>query len=437
MTDIPKLALQRLHQEQGNPAGVHPDTDLLTAFAEQALKGRERDLVLAHLAQCADCREIALLAGAEVSQDQLAQIVPARARKGFWAWGPLRWTAAAATAAVVLSAVWLNVHESGRQQVASYSEKTPAIVQRQQEAAHPSQPATAEPGRSVSEAHPQNEKVEPQRAIESLRDSYPDGLNAPMKQKKGMTVAPPPASKDLGQFAGGAVGGQSAVLDEQKTARADQKLSDRNEVSTNGNMAAVPSAGASPAPPTSAPAAAPQVTMTYSRKAAGELAPATNMATGKADAAKTSARVLQRAPRSADQLSEAATAAAPAENYQLKAELAKASVQGPAWRVTGDGQLQRSEDGGQKWIAMLAEIGSFHAVASSGPIVWAGADNGALWSSSNAGQTWRKMVPSFEGRSPRGNVLSIEAPSSQVVSFRTSSGETWSSGDAGATWTAK
>lgn len=40
----------------------HPDADLLAAFAEKRLLGHEREELLAHLAECADCREVVALA---------------------------------------------------------------------------------------------------------------------------------------------------------------------------------------------------------------------------------------------------------------------------------------------------------------------------------------------------------------------------------------
>ena len=64
MEQLPKIVRQRLQATA--KAGVHPDPDLLTAFAEKSLKERERSLVLQHLAQCADCRSVISLAIPEV-----------------------------------------------------------------------------------------------------------------------------------------------------------------------------------------------------------------------------------------------------------------------------------------------------------------------------------------------------------------------------------
>ena len=42
--------------------GFHPDAESLSAFAEQALEGRERGEVLNHLAVCGRCRHVVALA---------------------------------------------------------------------------------------------------------------------------------------------------------------------------------------------------------------------------------------------------------------------------------------------------------------------------------------------------------------------------------------
>ena len=138
LAEIPKIAQRRLQNEQLGAEVAHPDADLLTAFAEQALPARERDQVLAHLARCADCREIAALAGAAVAEPELVAApkqVDHKPSRSFWSLRPLRWTAAAATAAVVLSAVWLNRKEVTRQELPAGTETNPAIVQQQNEPA--------------------------------------------------------------------------------------------------------------------------------------------------------------------------------------------------------------------------------------------------------------------------------------------------------------
>jgi len=73
----------------------HPDANLLTAFAEKRLLAHEREELLAHLAECADCREVFALTSVT------EQGVPARPLSPVW-----RWVAAAAAAAFILTGVW-------------------------------------------------------------------------------------------------------------------------------------------------------------------------------------------------------------------------------------------------------------------------------------------------------------------------------------------
>ena len=133
MPDLPKPAYDRLRNDRlrgdslraGTPAQPHPDADLLTAFAEQALLVSERDAILEHLSLCGDCREIISLAlpatdaaaapvfvetGAEtgavhaVSSDAMAKrgtdAAPHARMRG---WPSLRWAALAAGVIVAAS----------------------------------------------------------------------------------------------------------------------------------------------------------------------------------------------------------------------------------------------------------------------------------------------------------------------------------------------
>ena len=59
MSDAPKIVHDRLRA--ATPREAHPDADMLTAFAEQALSGAEREGVMRHLARCVDCREVVAL----------------------------------------------------------------------------------------------------------------------------------------------------------------------------------------------------------------------------------------------------------------------------------------------------------------------------------------------------------------------------------------
>jgi hypothetical protein len=84
-------------------AGPHPDSDLLTAFAEGTLLERERKDVFAHLATCADCRELLSAAtGAALEPGSKPFLVQRRAHPPLRAWLP--WASVAAGILIVCSA---------------------------------------------------------------------------------------------------------------------------------------------------------------------------------------------------------------------------------------------------------------------------------------------------------------------------------------------
>src|ERR1700694_2706390 len=122
MTEVPKIVYDRLRAAV--PERAHPDADLLSAFAEQALSATERDGVLQHLAVCGDCRDVVVLAlpAADVAPPQTAPQTadedgvrttvsragaPALHQLSF-AWPALRWAALAA--GVAAAAAVLLVH---------------------------------------------------------------------------------------------------------------------------------------------------------------------------------------------------------------------------------------------------------------------------------------------------------------------------------------
>lgn len=73
----------------------HPDANLLAAFTENRLRGREREDLLAHLAECGECRQIIAFSSEPTLLARPRSISPA------W-----RWAAAAAAAALVVTGTW-------------------------------------------------------------------------------------------------------------------------------------------------------------------------------------------------------------------------------------------------------------------------------------------------------------------------------------------
>src|SRR5207244_9302734 len=98
MEQLPNIVRERLKAQAGRD---HPDADLLTAFAEQALPEQERSRVLTHLSRCADCRDAVALAAPPATSP--AAIDTARPIPWFQ-WRFLRWGAAVACVVIVGSA---------------------------------------------------------------------------------------------------------------------------------------------------------------------------------------------------------------------------------------------------------------------------------------------------------------------------------------------
>ena len=94
---------------------LHPDADVLNAFAEQALPDGERLRVVAHMAECAHCREVVFLARAAAGAEALpAPAVALEPRPGWFAAAMMRRRVAlipaGALAAIGAGLVWLGVH---------------------------------------------------------------------------------------------------------------------------------------------------------------------------------------------------------------------------------------------------------------------------------------------------------------------------------------
>ncbi len=163
---------------------IHPDAEMLSAFAEQALSAKERGDVLRHLAICGRCREVVALAREAAS----AEVAGARheivRQRAWWRrWG-LTLAPAAAVAATAVIAVY--VHERSLEKSAELArlerqqavEKTPALPQ-----VPPQPPVQAAPPESPRSAPEKTKKAE-----RSERAERP----APVAEPDETAAAPPP-----------------------------------------------------------------------------------------------------------------------------------------------------------------------------------------------------------------------------------------------------
>jgi len=405
MRGIPKIVLERLkgrtvvsdaNRQSGadNPQFQHPDANLLAAFLEQTLTERERTQVLSHLAECAECREIAAL----TLPTEAEAAEPARSPVGKgWSVRPiLRWGAlAAALSAVVLVAV-LRQHSRSRVQTASNT-APPAIMAKASEAApQAQQPRPAQPTTTAAKRRAQPKALESASEIAKLQEP-----------------APTPLTKRLSALTRGVV----------RRTLTPPRAQLRPTAATPAFPLSAPSAEISAGPNTELIHAAAQP------NAAVEHPPVPNYdkrSLAGAASALTPMRAKALQPR-------------------LSANAFRSPLQGTAahpgalWSISPEGKLQRSEDGGKNWEEVGVDDNvEFRVIQADGREIWAGGTGGALYHSSDGGASWTRVNPA-SGATPATEVIvSISCSSSdlQQITVKTASGTQWVSHDGGQHWRA-
>ena len=405
---------------------AHPDANLLTAFAEQALSPKERESVLDHLAICGDCREALALASpaADLAAAEIpAKEIPAKltqeklihrkdARNWLAAfrfgWPSLRWAALAAGVAVAAAVLLLHPGKLNRatQPFASRQVASPA------------------PAVSVAQIASPSAEQSPAVAPTDEAQSKPEFRSSFSKKPSGEPVVSRVRPAGSGML----------VAENKKESVEADKLS------------ATPSAGAAAFDAASSRGATETVEVS-----ASATAPATE-----------SYAANQLVARSQAPATEKAKPTPQAETTQLQINVSAAVVQLPVqdrnvlsvakagssasrklsqpltWAITA-GVLQRSLDSGQSWQQALRADHPLLCYASHGDDVWAGGQAGTLFHSADNGMTWAQVQPSIPGQRLSSDITHVDvtqmdvgAPAKIVVS--TSDNGIWSSADGGKTW---
>ena len=200
-----------LLQSRNNPDGQHPDADQLNAFVEQTLPEHERADTLAHLAECANCREIVALSlpPLEDAAAVVADTVPVPWFAGWFAGWKLVWIAAPALAGLALLTVHLrNLPTSQNRaavpgQVAESRPPVPPPLVPEPEI--PKTPREGEPSRRPAKAAKPRASVEEAGSAGTSADTL--SLNG--RNVNGPKLAPPPVS---GQALGGSARMQGGAV---------------------------------------------------------------------------------------------------------------------------------------------------------------------------------------------------------------------------------
>ncbi len=432
MEQLPKIVQQRLSGP--SKAGVHPDPDLLTAFAEKSLNDRERAPLLQHLAECADCRKVLSLAMPEI-QPALA---PGPQSSNWLSWPVLRWGTLAACVVVVSAAVTL--HYEHREPMPSVAEKVPAApAELRLESEVPRLP-----GQKLAV------NLSPPPPAQSSRDFGAAGKLAKQRVK----------STDAGIMAKEA-GAPALALEQDKKVQelSNNRLAAVDAVrSADEPVAAVPAAAPAPASAAKTAGIEGQVrarndASDYSLRAGSEMvraegaaAPTRQVAAQTAERkAKDESRTNESqgevvgGPVSAAVLGDRKADASSGVNAPVvsteRAGRLRAANHSLRWTLSAAGALQRSFDSGKTWQTIpVASNVVFRALAANDSDIWVGGAAGALYHSSDGGQYWTRITPVARGKSLTADIVAVEFGDLQHGKVVTVNRETWTTSDAGETW---
>lgn len=443
MTEVPKIVHDRLRATcSASPVALpsHPDANMLTAFAEQALSAPEREDVVSHLAHCGDCREvIALALPAEavviphpaVEADLAnASTAPARTIQSpsrwlaAFGWPGLRWAALAA--GVVVAGSVLLLHSPHQNTPGS---PTVATVQTSPDSQN-SNYTTAKDGPAPAVEEPQSRAQD--KTLAPPTPAPQSKSNALMAENK--LTQSPINDNTVAALKKHSSGGDR--ISQSHSAPRDQKSDLRSGETApliipaeNAPFAIGTLMARNDAPPIQkAKPPLQDLDAVSAKNDARDKAP--DQARGKA---KDSANEQAKTESATLATSANAPAAAGAYAARMKSsamQLAVAST--PTWAIH-EGALQRSFDNGQHWQNALSADHPLSCYASRDQEVWAGGDSGTLFHSTDSGQNWTRILPSMNNQNLTANITNIELHG-LAISISTNTHEVWTSADGGQTW---
>jgi hypothetical protein len=417
MQDVPQFVLRRLREKAA--ACSHPDADLLTAFAEQALPGGERARVMEHLAACGDCRDVVALA-LPVSEVGVSPVSVTRARSGWLGLPILRWGALAAGLTVVISIGILQYSHDRKGDLVASNRPQEAVTL----------PSASNPALSTQATVSQTEAGK--QASSAL------GHQATVRATGHELVFARPAVS------------ASAPAGSNPTARSGQEIKNGTTSESSELHASSPINSQSAA--TSQNQFAQEVAQNEMplRSDGGNTTNLTSF-----DVVKAKDPVPAQASSS-----DAPTSLASPSPLQTSPSLMSRAL--PRWTVSSSGLLQRSFDAGNTWEnvnpALSAQAGGshpaertsgenetnstpannssavFHAVAALGLEVWAGGSGGILYHTSDGGNHWIRVSPGTASAGFTGDIVGIRFADPQHGKISTSNAELWTTSDTGQTW---
>ena len=459
MTEVPKIVYDRLRAAL--PELAHPEADLLSAFAEQALSATERDGVLRHLALCVECRDVVALAlppadmaplqtapqtadedGARRTVSQAGAPAP---HKLSFAWPSLRWAALAAGVAV--AAAVLLVHP-GKLNQATLPSVNPQVATTAPPASGPEIGSSSIPSSAPSSPIASSPTDQPRAVMAKTEEARSKSELRLSKKLKAGQVVTPSARAESGMLLA------DNMMDSRQTPKRSAAPSDRARAF---GYDARSSQAATETVEVSGAAAA----VTTEPSAENALMARNNAPRNDAPAIEKAKPAPQEMEGREDQKAQAAAVPGPARslarNVMSAAKLASPASPTQARSVTWAimaGVLQRSLDSGQSWQDALHADHPLLCYASRDADVWTGGRAGTLFHSADNGVTWVQVQPSIKARQLSSDITHIElrndelhgnvggefrdnaSPPAEIL-LSTSNNQIWSSADDGKTWAKK
>lgn len=457
MQQVPKIVRERLQAEA--PSGVHPDADVLTAYAEKSLTERERVMVIEHLARCGQCRDVLALALPETPDTQTV-VVPARS--AWFRWPALRWGLIAA-GIIAIASLGVVQYQRRISQTATVAKavSSPVVAassQTQPSASSATSSGIADSAREKPRANEDNARTAAKPVSPKLASPNKETSGTTTTERKVIAQAEVPlprgASRVRSNFGGAVVGGPMMPKQwQQPQAQA--------QIQASAPVMTTPSAKQQAAGIGGGIGVGAQPTAPSTQQVVVEVENANaQLQTETQDVDNQISNDRYSLSKAKDATTAQAQPASPASTSVAAGPLQYF----PRWAINSSGGLQRSFDKGYSWQdvdvtassapAKLARAAPapggftdsstslktlptrpvFRAVAAMGPEVWAGGNNGVLYHSADAGNHWSRVLPIPGVATVGGDVVALEFSDPQRGKITTSTRETWTTGDGGQTW---
>jgi hypothetical protein len=388
---IRKLVSERLRTQA--PA-THPDTDVLAAFAENALGRGERDEVVAHLADCQECREVLYVSLPHADHPQtVLSFNPNRAR-----WLRLRWATFVGLAGIVTALFtvryeFLTTRNHPSSATLGQPVSTYAKVVEEKPTAENDRTGPPVEARKAAPAPPRLDKERPE--LKTMHAKPAAGLDFDQSGQVHLRPQAAPPAQAESSFHATDIASNNVALASDDTKKA--------QVGGVGGVAPSDALEAAQAP----------------------------AAIGRPFPIRAASAALQGEAKSVAVKDGTVTT-----NLRREKAAAYTGMASPFdWTLSPEGVVLRSSDRGKTWQPLGSfKAGPFTALSSVGAHVWVGGKNGALYHSDDSGQSWHEITPSAGDRLLKTSVTHIEFPDPLNGTVSTVDGERWTTADGGLTW---